>query len=164
MCPPVWSADTQVGPYTRPTIDKRTRRLKRVALLSVIAFVLVVTGDVAQAQQPTKIPWIGYIGGSPAADSARIETLRQGLRELGFVEGKNFVIELRSAEEKLDRFPALAAELVRLKVDIILSSGALATRAGPITSVHLTQILEFAVKNRLAVMYPSRGIVETADL
>ena len=61
--------------------------------------------------------------------SARIEAFRQGLRELGYVEGKNIVIEWRYAEGKLDRLPALAAELVRLKVDIIVSGGATATRA-----------------------------------
>ncbi len=54
--------------------------------------------------------------------SARIEAFRQGLRELGYVEGKNIVIEWRSAEEKLDRLPALAAELVRLKVDVIVTA------------------------------------------
>ena len=65
----------------------------------------------------------------PSATPARIETFRQGLRELGYVEGKNIVIEWRYAEGKLDRLPALAAELVRLKVDIIVTAGAPATRA-----------------------------------
>ena len=65
----------------------------------------------------------------PSANSARIEAFRQGLRELGYVEGKNIVIEWRSAEGKLDRLPALAAELVRLKVDIIVTAGPTATRA-----------------------------------
>ena len=61
-----------------------------------------------QAQQPAKIPRIGYLGGgSPSAISARIEAFRQGLRELGYVEGKNIVIEWRYAEGKLDRLPAL---------------------------------------------------------
>ena len=84
----------------------------------------------AEAQQPTKIPRIGYLAAaSPSAVSARIEAFRQGLRELGYVEGKNIVIEWRSAEGKLDRLPALAAELVRLKVDIIVTAGPPATRA-----------------------------------
>jgi putative ABC transport system substrate-binding protein len=73
----------------------------------------------AWAQQPAKVPRIGIlIGSSASANAARIEAFRQGLRELGYVEGKNFVIEFRSAEGKIDRFPELAAELVRLKVDI----------------------------------------------
>ena len=61
--------------------------------------------------------------------AARIEAFRQGLRELGYVEGKNIVIEWRYAEGKLDRIPALAAELVRLKVDVIVTAGPTATRA-----------------------------------
>ena len=84
----------------------------------------------AEAQQPTKIPRIGFLGASsPSAISARIEAFRQGLRELGYVEGKNIVIEYRYAEGKLDRLPALAAELVRLKVDVIVTAGPAPTRA-----------------------------------
>ena len=83
----------------------------------------------ARAQQPTKIPRIGRLATTPAsADSARIEAFRQGLRELSYVEGKNIVIEWRSADGKLDRLPALAAELVRLKVDVIVTAGGTATR------------------------------------
>ena len=79
--------------------------------------------------QPNKIPRIGYLGAvSPSANAVRIEAFRQGLRELGYVEGKNIVIEWRFAEGKLDRLPALAAELVRLKVDIIITGGSGATR------------------------------------
>jgi putative ABC transport system substrate-binding protein len=84
----------------------------------------------AQAQQPTKVPRIGYLAGaSPSSNAARIEAFRQGLRELGYVEGKNIVIEYRYAEGKLDRLPALAAELLRLKVDVIVTAGPLPTRA-----------------------------------
>lgn len=84
----------------------------------------------AQAQQSTKIPRIGYLSaGSRSAQTARIEALLQGLRELGFVEGKSIAIEWRWAERKFDRLPDLAAELVRLEVDIIVSAGPAATRA-----------------------------------
>src|SRR5262245_59075533 len=84
----------------------------------------------AEAQQPNKTPRIGYLpGASPSADSARYEAFRQGLRELGYVEGKNIVIENRNTEGKSDRLPALVAELVRLKVDVIVTSGATTTRA-----------------------------------
>jgi len=84
----------------------------------------------AQAQQPTKIPRIGYLATvSLSSIPDRTEALRQGLRELGYIEGKNIVIEWRSAEGKLDRLPALASELVRLKVDIIITGGPPATRA-----------------------------------
>jgi ABC-type uncharacterized transport system substrate-binding protein len=84
----------------------------------------------AQAQQQTKIPKIGYLEGGPlSAHTARMEAFRQGLRELGYEEGKKIVIEWRFADNKVDRLSALAGELVRLKVDIIVSAGAIATRA-----------------------------------
>src|SRR5439155_21474355 len=83
----------------------------------------------AEAQQQTKIPRIGYLSGNfLSSESARTEAFRQGLRELGYVEGKNILIEYRYAEGKLDRLPALAAELVRLKVDLIVTGGPGATR------------------------------------
>jgi putative ABC transport system substrate-binding protein len=92
--------------------------------LSVIAFVLVVTGAAATAQQPARIPRIGIlIAPSAASFSGRVEALRRRLRELGYVEGKNIVIEYRYAEGKVERIPDLAAELVRLKVDVIVTSG-----------------------------------------
>jgi putative ABC transport system substrate-binding protein len=92
--------------------------------LSVIAFVLVVTGAVAQAQQPKKVPRIGYLSNNDAAlESARSEAIRLAMRELGYVEGQNIATEYRYAEGKRDLFPQIAAELVRLKVDIILVSG-----------------------------------------
>jgi putative tryptophan/tyrosine transport system substrate-binding protein len=92
--------------------------------LSVIAFVLVVTGAVAQAQQPKKVPRIGYLSQfEPARESPRSEAIRRALRELGYVEGQNIAIEYRYAEGKPDRIPELAAELVRLKVDIIVAAG-----------------------------------------
>jgi putative ABC transport system substrate-binding protein len=94
-----------------------------------ISVYMLATIDLAEAQQPGKVLRIGYLAGTtPDAQSARIEAFRQRLRELGYVEGKNFVIESRYAEGKLDRLPALAAELVRLKVDIILSAGPTTTR------------------------------------
>src|SRR5499433_3665079 len=83
----------------------------------------------AEAQQPTKIPRIGYLTAATEGQSVRIEAFWQGLRELGYVEGKNIVIEYRYAEGVADRFPNLAAELVKLKVDIIVVSGTPATQA-----------------------------------
>src|SRR5262245_53700993 len=83
----------------------------------------------AQAQQSAKIPRIGVLLTNPrAALSARTEAFQHGLRELGYVEGKNIVIEWRSADGKVDRLPELAGELVRLKVDVIVTGGATATR------------------------------------
>jgi len=83
-----------------------------------------------EAQQAEKVPRIGYLSGSPPPSiTARTEAFRQGLRDLGYVEGKTIVIEWRSGEGKRDRFPALAADLVRLKVDVIVTAGPLVTRA-----------------------------------
>jgi putative ABC transport system substrate-binding protein len=95
--------------------------------LSTMLFALCLP---AQAQQPTKILRIGFLGAaSLSATSARIEAFRQGLRELGYVEGKNIVIEYRWAEGKIERLLEFAAELVRLKVDVIVTSSAAPTRA-----------------------------------
>jgi len=78
----------------------------------------------AWAQQPKKIPRIGYLSNSdPAGESARSEAIRLALRELGPIEGQNLAIEYRYAEGKFDRYPELASELVRLKVDIIVAAG-----------------------------------------
>ncbi len=108
---------------------RSTIRNRKWLALSIIAFVLVVAGAVASAQQTTKVTPIGYLSGpSLSANAARIEAFRQGLRELGYVEGKNIVIEWRSADGKLDRLPALAAELVRLNVAVIVTSGGAPTR------------------------------------
>ena len=83
-----------------------------------------------EAQQAEKVPRIGYLSGSPPSAVAQLnEAFRQGLRELGYMEGKNIIIEWRSGEGKRDRLPALAAELVRLKVDVIVTAGPLVTRA-----------------------------------
>jgi len=93
---------------------------RKIFCLPLCALLLALSFPV-EAQQPTKIPRIGFLGGgSASANAGRIEAFRQGLRELSYLEGKNLVIEQRWAEGKLDRLPALAAELVRLKVDIIV--------------------------------------------
>jgi ABC-type uncharacterized transport system substrate-binding protein len=97
--------------------------------LALAAFLFLLSLP-AEAQEPTKIPRIGYLtGATPDGQSARIEAFRQGMRELGYVEGKNIVVEFRYAELKPDRLPALAAELVRLKVDVIVTGGSGLTRA-----------------------------------
>ena len=78
----------------------------------------------AQAQQPKKVPRLGYLSNTdPATESTRIEAIRLALRELGYIEGQNIATEYRYAEGKNDRYPELAAELVRLKVDIVVVAG-----------------------------------------
>ena len=95
---------------------KSHRGIKTVLLL--IGLVLAAVQS-AQAQEPTKIPGVGLLNtNAAAAFTARTEAFLQGLRELGYLEGKNIQVEYRFAEGKLDRLPALAAELVRLKVDV----------------------------------------------
>src|SRR2546423_15457149 len=93
---------------------------------------LLATASPAEAQQAKKVPRIGVLGTSavPPRVSARIEAFRQGLHDLGYVEGQNISIEYRSAEGKLDRLPDLAVELVQLKLDVLISAGGnSATRA-----------------------------------
>ena len=103
--------------------------MKKGIVCLALGAVLFALGLSAEAQQPTKVPRIGYLSATTASTiSDRTEAFRQGLRELGYVEGKNIVIEWRYAEGKLDRLPALAAELVALKVDVIVTGGSGATR------------------------------------
>jgi putative tryptophan/tyrosine transport system substrate-binding protein len=95
----------------------------KIVICSLLT-VFLLTISLAQAQQPKKVPRIGYLSsGDPATDSARAEGIRLALRELGYIEGQNVAIEYRYAEGKIDRFSKLAAELVSLKVDIIVVAG-----------------------------------------
>ena len=97
----------------------------RIATLFALLFALCSS---AQAQQSAKIPRIGWLtGGFLSSQAVRHEAFRQGLRDLGYAEGKNIVIEWRAADGKRDRHPALLAELVRLKVDVIVSDSASVT-------------------------------------
>jgi putative ABC transport system substrate-binding protein len=104
--------------------------MKREFIVCLMLTVLLLTASFAEAQQPGKIPRIGFLGATyRSTNAARIETFRQGLRELRYVEGKTILIDYRFADEKLDRLPALTAELVDLKVDVIVTAGSPATRA-----------------------------------
>src|ERR1043166_9530952 len=95
--------------------------------LSAIVFTLCPS---AEAQQPKKVSRIGYLGTNPRSVSrARIEAFRQGLRALGYVEGKNIIIEWRFADANPDRLAGLGAELVRLSVEVIVTAGAASNRA-----------------------------------
>ena len=102
---------------------------KKIILLALCSLLLAQC-PAAEAQQPTKTPRIGFLNtNAAAAFTARTEGFRQGLRELGYVEGKNILIEYRYAEGKLDRLPSLAAELVRLKVDVMVTAVSSSTRS-----------------------------------
>jgi putative ABC transport system substrate-binding protein len=97
--------------------------MKTIFKITSIITNLMVFGAIVDAQQPAKVPHIGFLGGGGAVDSARHEALRQGLRELGYFEGKNIVIEWRIWDGKQNRQCAMAAELARLKVDVIVAIG-----------------------------------------
>ena len=100
----------------------------KAKILAYALPLILATIQLAEAQQTGKIPRIGLLYASAVGNSARTDAFRQGLREFGFVEGKNIVIEYKYAEGNLDRYPVLAAELVRLRVDVIVTGGPAATR------------------------------------
>jgi putative ABC transport system substrate-binding protein len=85
----------------------------------------------AGAQQPARIPRIGYLSGTgdPNTPGLQVEAFRQGLRDLGYIEGKNILAEYRYVEGKVDSIPSLVAELMQLKVDVFISGNAVAIRA-----------------------------------
>jgi ABC-type uncharacterized transport system substrate-binding protein len=99
--------------------------MKKAAVPSIlIAAILLAVAVIAEAQQPKRIPRVGYLSsGRPTSEATRSDPIRLGLRELGYTEGQNIAIEYRYTEGKVDRAPELAAELVRLKVDVIVVAG-----------------------------------------
>ena len=104
--------------------------MTKVLKLVAIVVTLAGCGAMAEAQQAKKIPRIGFLSSrSPDAEKSRLAAFQQGLRDLGYVEGKNILIEQRYAGGKFDRLPDLAAELVRLKVDVLVATGAPASHA-----------------------------------
>ena len=104
---------------------------KRKPVLSILFVVVgLAVAVVAAAQQPTKVPRIGFLtGGSATQISARVDAFRHGLRELGYIEGKNIIIEWRYSEGNLNWLKQHAAELVRLKVNVIVTAGTTVTSA-----------------------------------
>jgi putative ABC transport system substrate-binding protein len=124
----------------------RKSKIKNPKWIIVVAIAVAFTmgGAVAQAQQPTKVPRIGFLFSlSPAVNTDRIEAFRHGLRDLGYVEGKNVVVEYRYAEGKQDRLSELAAELVRLKVDVIVSGGPAVTRPAKEATITIPIVMAF---------------------
>ena len=99
---------------------------KKITVLTLCAMLLALSYS-ASAQQPKKVPRIGYLSsGGPASESIRSEPIRAALRDLGYIEGQNIASEYRYADGKRDRYSELAAELVRLKVDVIVVAGGVA--------------------------------------
>ena len=121
---------------------KRAERTN-VAGLMLCTMLFALCGS-AEAQQPKKVPRIGYlVAGYPSDIQARTDAFRQGLRELGYEEGKNIVIEQRYAEGKIDRLSPLAAELVRLNVKAIVAAGPQATRRAKETTSTIPIVMGF---------------------
>src|SRR5262249_51901921 len=97
--------------------------------LWLLAIVLLISASSAHAQQSVKIARIGYLGAASSTPNlARVQAFRQGLREIGYIEGKDIIVEYRYADQNSDRLPALVSELVGLKVGIIVSGGSSVTR------------------------------------
>jgi putative ABC transport system substrate-binding protein len=118
--------------------------MKKMLFCLALSTMLLALSVPAAAQQPTKIPRLGFLGAPPlSAMAARTEAFRQGLHELGYVEGKNIAIEWRSAEGKPERQGELAAELVRLKVDVIVTAGPTSTQAAKESTATIPIVMAF---------------------
>ena len=116
--------------------------MKAKILVYAFPALILTTIHLVEAQQPTKVARIGFlIAASRSAIMARTEAFQQGLRELGYVDGKNIVIEWRSSEGQLDRLSELATELVRLKVDVIVTTGSGVTRAAKEATVTIPIVM-----------------------
>jgi len=121
-----------------------TKFMRRKFFVLTLSAMLLALCSLAHAQQPTKIPRIGLLTAtSLSAVADRTEAFRRGLRDLGYVEGKNIFIEYRWAEGKTERLHDLAAELIRLKVDVIVTSGASVTRAAKEATATIPIVMGF---------------------
>jgi putative ABC transport system substrate-binding protein len=119
--------------------------MERRAFIAMLTGGLVAAPRASEAQQAAKVPRIGYLTGNRATNPHLHEAFRQGLRDLGYVEGHNVVIEYRDAEGKVERLPALAAELVALKVDVIVVPNTPAALAAKQATRTLPIVVAFAV-------------------
>ena len=124
--------------------------MKKAAVPSIlVAVVLLAFGVIAEAQQPGKMTRVGFLGTGPAPTPATpyapLREFRQGLDELGYVDGRDVVIETRWADGRIDQLPALAAELVGLKVDIIVGVGAVVARAAKSTTTTIPVVIAVVI-------------------
>src|SRR5262249_32471691 len=127
--PAVHAVSGGQGDQMRRGASEKHRMKKKITVLTLGAMLFALCVS-AEAQQAKKVSRIGYLSLNTLRENTyRIDAFRQGLRQLGYAEGKDFVIEYRYADGKLDRLNELAAELVRLKVDVIVTPGPTPTRA-----------------------------------
>jgi putative tryptophan/tyrosine transport system substrate-binding protein len=118
--------------------------IKRKGFFWSLATILLTTISDADAQQLKEVPRVAYLAaGTASSQASQLEEFRQGLRELRYIEGKNIIIEPRYAEGKLDRLSALAAELVGLKVDVIVTAGPTATRPAKEATTKIPIVMAF---------------------
>jgi putative tryptophan/tyrosine transport system substrate-binding protein len=133
---------------------------KRNFVFALVAIFLTLSLAV-EAQQPTKVPRIGFLGAASAsALTDQLDAFREGLRELGYVEGKNVVVEYRYADGKVDHVPELAAELVALKVDVIVTyqtPSVLALKKASATIPIVFAMLSFPVENGIVASFARPG-------
>jgi putative ABC transport system substrate-binding protein len=116
--------------------------MKKAALLSILAVALTLCEARTEAQQTAKVPRVGaLLALSQSAISDRIQAYRQALRELGYIEGKNILLEFRSADGKFDQLPDLARELVQLNVNVIVTGGPTATRPAKEATVNIPIVM-----------------------
>ncbi len=116
--------------------------MSRLTVVLALSAIISTFSFASEAQQPTKVPRIGRLSITSQYDeSKRIEAFRQGLQQLSYVEGKNIAIEHRYADGKLDRLPTLAAELVRLKVDVIVTTGSTPTRTAKLATAAIPIVM-----------------------
>ena len=132
-------------PYWILKFDVSIVKMKRKQLfLFVLGAISITVCSSASAQQERKIPHVGYLTVSSLSSNVdRIDAFRQGMRELGYVEGKNIVIEWRSGDGKVERQSELAAELVRHKMDVIVTSGPTMTRAAKQATATIPIVMAF---------------------
>jgi putative tryptophan/tyrosine transport system substrate-binding protein len=119
--------------------------MRKAGLLPILLpVVLLAVAVIAEAQQAKKVPRIAYFSaGSASSQASRLDVFRQGLRDLGYAEGKEIVIEQRYADGKLDRVASLATELVRLKLDVLVTGGPAATRAAKEATATIPIVMGF---------------------
>jgi putative ABC transport system substrate-binding protein len=154
------------------TRDKATGDSKNAKVVSiVVCAMLFACCSFAHAQQPKKVPRIGYISGTGSVSNPGpyVEALRQGLRDLGYVEGKNFEIEFRGAEGKVETVPNLVAELIQLKVDILVLPVVSALRAAKLATnniaiVMVTQVDPVATRLIDSLAHPGGNITGITSL